>query len=72
MTVPTKFAIGAGVLIALALLARFLVFQRFGVDIHVHDTYWVISIRKIAFWIFIALAAVSLVIAVYKLVRHNS
>ena len=67
-----KYVVGAGVFIALALVARFLVLQRFGVDIYVHDTYWVVPLRKIAFWILIAIAAVSLVTAVYKLVRHSS
>lgn len=45
-----KYVIGAGVFVALALVAKFLVLLRFGVDIYVHDTYWVIPIRKIAFW----------------------
>ena len=69
-----KYVIGAGVLIALALLAVFLVLQLIGIgiDIHVHDTYWVIPIPKIAFWFLIAITAVLLGVAVYKLVRHRS
>ena len=70
MTPFMKYVIGAAVFIALALLVGFLVLP-FGVDISVHDTYWVIPISKIAFWILIAMAAVSLAIAVYKLVRHR-
>lgn len=67
-----KYVIGAGVFVALALVAKFLVLLRFGVDIYVHDTYWVIPIRKIAFWSLMAMAGVSLFIAVYKLVQHSS
>ena len=72
MTPFMKYVVGAGVFIALALLAKFLVLQRFGVAIRVHDTYWVIPICKIAFWVLLAMAPVSLFIAVYKLVRHSS
>ena len=72
MTPFMKYVVGAGVFIALALVAKFLVLQHFGVAMRVHDTYWAIPIRKIAFWVFLAMAPVSLFIAVYKLVRHSS
>ena len=43
-----KYFIVAGVLVALAVLIRFVVLLRFGVDIHMHDTYWVVPVHKIA------------------------
>ena len=67
-----KYLIGVAVLIALVLFISFIAFQRFGVDIHVHDTYWVVPTRTIAFWILVAMATVSLLIAIYKLARRFS
>lgn len=61
-----KYVVGAGVFIAPALVERFLVLQHFGIDIDVNNTYWVIPIHihKIAFWSLLAMAGVSLLIAV--------
>lgn len=70
--VRREIFIGAAALIAFVVGLGFIMLQRFGVDIHIHDTYWVVPIRKIAFWVVIALAAVSLLIAVYKFVRPSS
>ena len=66
-----KHFVAVGVLVALALVVRFFVSQRFGIDVFVHDTYWVIPLRKVAFWFLIAVAAVWFLIGVYKLVRHS-
>lgn len=66
-----KHFVAAGALVALALVVQFFVLQRFGIDVYVHDTYWVIPLRKVAFWFLIAVAAIWFLIAVYKLVRHS-
>lgn len=38
-----------GVLMVLAVAVRYFVLLRYGVYVYVHDTYWVIPVRKIAF-----------------------
>jgi hypothetical protein len=52
-----KHFIGVGVLAVLALGSRFKVSQRFALDICIHDTYRVISIRMTGFWLLIGIAA---------------
>ena len=59
-------------LLALAVLVRFVVLQRFGVDIYIHDTYRFIPIREVGFWLLIATAAIWFLIAAYKFVRYSS
>lgn len=63
--------IGAAVLVALALAVRFWMFQRFGLDIHIHDTYYVIPLRIIGFWLLMGVAATWFVVAAYKFGRHT-
>jgi len=72
MVPSMKHFVGVGVLIALALLARFVVLQPFGVDIRVHDSFYVIPLGRIAFRLLIAMAAVWFFIGVYKVVHHSS
>jgi hypothetical protein len=64
--------IGIGLFLALALVVRFGVFSNTGVDIFIHDTYYVIPLRMVAFWLLIAIATVWLLIAATKFARHNS
>jgi hypothetical protein len=52
-----KHFISVGVLAVLALGVRFGVSQRFALDFCIHDTYRVISIRMIGFWLLIGIAA---------------
>ncbi len=68
-----KYFIVAGVLISLALTVGSILMLRFGlgVDIRVHDTYWVIPPRKIAFWLLMGMATVWLLLVAYKFVRHS-
>lgn len=61
-----KQFIGAGVLVALALVVRFGPFQRFGLDIQVHDMYRVVPLRVVGFWVLIGIAAVWFLVAAYK------
>ena len=67
-----KHFVGVVVLVALAILVRFVVSQRFGVDIYIRNTYWVIPIREVGFWLLIAIAAGWFLIAAYKFVRSSS
>lgn len=66
-----KHFVAVGVLVALALVVRFFVLQRFGIDVYVHGTYWVIPLRKVAFWFLLVAAAVWFLIAVHKPVRRS-
>jgi len=66
---------GPGVLVALALAVRLglfqRVFQRVGLDIHIHDAYRVIPLRAIGFWVPLGLAAVWLLVTAYTSARHS-
>jgi hypothetical protein len=67
-----KHFIGVAVLVVLALAVRFWVFQRFALDIHIHDTYYVIPpLRITGFWLLIGIAAVWFIIAAFKFGRHS-
>ena len=61
----------AGVFVVLALVVRFGVFSRFGIGIHIHDTYYAISLRVVVFWLLIGIAAVWFLVGAYKLARQN-
>jgi hypothetical protein len=64
--------IGAGVLVALALIVRLWIFQRVGLDIYVHNTYRVIPLRVVGFWLLMGIAVAWLSVAAYKLRSHRS
>lgn len=67
-----KHLIGAGFVTILAFLVRFVLPVTFGLDILVHDTYRVVPLRVVSFWVLLVIAAAWLVIAAFKLVRHIS
>jgi hypothetical protein len=67
-----KHFIGAGVLVALALIVRLWIFQRVGLDIYVHDTLRVIPIRVVGSWLLMGIAVAWLSVAAYKLRHHGS
>lgn len=67
-----RHLIGIGVLIAVALALRFGVFGGLALDIFVHDTYWVVPLSIIGFWLLMAIASVWFVIAVYPFTRRHS
>ena len=64
--------IGAGTLAASALFVRLGAFQTIGLDIHIHDTYRVIPLRVVAFWVLIGIAVAWLFVAAYKFRRRSS
>jgi hypothetical protein len=67
-----KHFVGVGTLVALALIVRLGVFQSIGLDIHLHDTYRVIPLRAVGFWVLIGIAAAWSLIAAYKFRRHKA
>jgi hypothetical protein len=67
-----KHFLGVAVLVALALVGRFWLFPHFSLDIHIHDTYYVMPpVRLIGFWLLMGVAVVWFVIAAYKFGRHT-
>jgi hypothetical protein len=67
-----KNFISIGFLVIVALSVRFGLFGRVGLDIYVHDTYYVIPLHIVSFWLLISIASVWSLIAAYKLARHRS
>jgi hypothetical protein len=67
-----KHFVAAGVVVALALIVRLGTFQRVGLDIYVHDTYRVIPLRVVGFWLLMGTAVAWLSVAAYKFRRHDS
>lgn len=62
----------AGVLVALALVVRLWAFQRVGLGIYEHDTYRVIPLRVVGFWLLMGTAVAWFSVAAYKLRHHGS
>jgi hypothetical protein len=54
--VPMKHLVGIGVLVALAFILRSGPYTNQGLDIYIHDSYWVVPVRVIAFWCLIGTA----------------
>ena len=66
-----KHLIGAGLVPILAFVVRFVLPLPFALDIYVHDTYRVVPLRIVSFWVLLAASAAWLVIAAFKLIRHT-
>jgi hypothetical protein len=67
-----KHLVGAGTLVAVALVVRLWAFQSIGLDIYVHGIYRVIPLRVVGFWLLIGIAAAWFLVAAYKFRRHSS
>jgi len=67
-----KHLVGAGLLIIFAFVVRFALSFPVALDLSVHDTYRVVPLRIVSFWALLVVAAVWLMIAVLKLVRHKT
>ena len=65
-----KHFIMVGVLVGLALIVRFRCSNT--LDVHIHDTYYVIPLRIIAFRLLLGIAVMWFAIAAYKFGRHSS
>ncbi len=67
-----KQLIVAGSVILLALLVRFVLPLPQTLDIHVHDTYRIVPVRSVVFWVLLALSGAWLVFAGLKSIRSGS
>lgn len=68
-----KHLIGAGLVAILALVVRFVRLPfALDLDIYVHDTYRVVPLGIVGFWVLLAIAAAWLAIAAFKLIRRTS
>jgi hypothetical protein len=68
-----KHLVGVSVLVALAFVLRFWPHHsNMGLDIYIHDTYWVIPFRVIAFWCLTGMAFTWFLAFVWTSVRHPS
>jgi hypothetical protein len=67
-----KHLIGIGVLIALAFSLRSWLQTSWELGISIHDTFWAVPPRIIAFWCLVATAFVWLVIFSWKMLRRHS
>ena len=67
-----KHLIGAGLVAILAFVVRFVFRDPSGLDIYAHDTYRVVPLGIVGFWVLLAIATAWLVIAALKLIRRAS
>jgi hypothetical protein len=67
-----KHLIGVGLVAILAIVVRFVLRSPFGLDIHIHDTYRVVPLGIVGFWVLLAIAAVWLGVAAFKWIRRPS
>lgn len=67
-----KHLVGAGLVAILAFVVGFVLPLPFTLDLYVHDTYLVVPLRIVSFWVLLAVSAVWLGIAALKLMRHTS
>jgi hypothetical protein len=66
-----KNLVGVGIVVALAVFLRFGLLKAISLDIYVHNTYRVLPLRVISFWVLMGMAMVWFVTIVDKLVRHS-
>ena len=67
-----KHLIGAGLVAILAFVVRFVLRLPFSLDIYVHDTYRVVPLGIVVFWVLLAIAAVWLGVAAFRWIRRSS
>jgi len=67
-----KHLIGVGLVALLAFVVRFVLRLPFGLDIHIHDTYRVVPLGIVGFWVLLAIAAAWLGVAAFKWIRRPS
>jgi hypothetical protein len=65
-----KHLIGIGVLIAFAFGLRSLQHTNLSLDIYIHDTYWAVPLRIVAFWCLIGTAFSWFVVFAWTSVRR--
>ena len=67
-----KHLIGAGLVTIFAFVVRFMLPLPVAVDISIHDTYRVVPLRTVSFWVLLVIAAAWLMIGALMLIRHTS
>ena len=67
-----KHLIGVALLIALAFVLRFGMQTGVGLDLQLHDTYYVVPVRIVAFWVVVAMAIGWSVVFAWKSIRSRS
>jgi hypothetical protein len=67
-----KHLVGIGLLIAMALIARYWPHSTLGLDIHIHDSYRVIPLTGIAFWCLLGIALAWLLFFAGLTLRRHS
>ncbi len=67
-----KHLVGIGVLIALAFVLWSWPHPNLGLDIYIHDTYWVIPLRLIAFWCLMGTAFTWFLVFAWTSARRHS
>jgi hypothetical protein len=67
-----KHLIGIGVLIAVAVALRFWLHTSLALDIPIHDTYLVIPLSVIGFWLLFGAACVWFVVVTWASIRRHS
>lgn len=64
--------VGAGLVIILAFVVRFVLPFSSAIDIYVQHTYLVVPLRIVGFWALLLISAAWLSFAAFKLIRHTS
>jgi hypothetical protein len=67
-----KHLVGIGLLVTLAFILRSWPDTNLGLDIYIHDTYWLVPVRVIGFWCLIGTAFTWTLVFAWKSVRHHS
>jgi hypothetical protein len=66
-----RHLVGIGVLVAIAFLLQFWLHTNLGLDIVVHNTYWVVPLSVIAFWCLMATALVWLLVVAWVSIHRR-
>lgn len=67
-----KHLIGIGVVVGMAFVLRLWLHTTLGFDIYIHDTYWAVSIRTVAFWCLIGTAFAWFLVFAWVSIRRHS
>lgn len=67
-----KHLVGIGALVAIAFVLRFWLHTGLGLDITIHDTYRVVSLRAIVFWCLMGTASAWFLVFAWVSIRRHS
>lgn len=70
--VPMKHLVGIGALVALAFILRSWPYTNLGLDIYIHDSYWVVQVKVIGFWCLVETAFTWALVFAWTSVRRHS